>query len=53
MFEERYGQSIDQIAVLIVCEDGTRQTFVKDKKDYLPLLKPAIEEFYKENETNI
>ena len=51
MFEERYGQSIDQIAVLIVCEDGTRQTFVKDKKDYLPLLQPAIDEFWAEQDT--
>ena len=50
MFEERYGQSIDQIAVLIVCEDGTRQTFVKDKKDYLPLLQPAIDEFWAEQD---
>ena len=38
MFEERYGRAIDQIAVLIVCEDGALQTFVKDKKDYLPIL---------------
>ena len=51
MFEERYGQAIDQIAVLIVCEDGTRQTFVKDKKDYLPLLQPAIDEFWAEQDT--
>ena len=50
MFEERYGQAIDQIAVLIVCEDGTRQTFVKDKKDYLPLLQPAIDEFWAEQD---
>ena len=45
MFEERYGRAIDQIAVLIVCEDGALQTFVKDKKDYLPLLKDAIADF--------
>ena len=42
--------AIDQIAVLIVCEDGTRQTFVKDKKDYLPLLQPAIDEFWAEQD---
>ena len=34
MFEERYGRAIDQIAVLIVCEDGGVQTFVKDKKGF-------------------
>ena len=51
MFEERYGRAIDQIAVLIVCEDGALQTFVKDKKDYLPLLQPAIDEFWAEQDT--
>ena len=51
MFEERYGREIDQIAVLIVCEDGGVQTFVKDKKDYLPLLQPAIDEFWAEQDS--
>ena len=53
MYEEMYGQPIDQIVILIVTEEGATQTFVKNKKDYLPLLKPAIEEFhrkFKENE---
>jgi len=50
MYEERYGQAIDQIAILIVCEDGTTQTFVKDKKDYVPLLQPAIDEFWTEQD---
>ena len=50
MYEERYGQAIDQIAILIVCEDGTIQTFVKDKKDYVPLLQPAIDEFWTEQD---
>jgi genome maintenance exonuclease 1 len=53
MYEERFNQEINQVVILIVTEDGAVQTFIKDKKDYLPLLKPAIEEFYKENETNI
>ena len=53
MYEERFNQEINQVVILIVTEDGAVQTFTKDKKDYLPLLKPAIEEFYKENETNI
>ena len=51
MFEERYGRAIDQIAVLIVCEDGGVQTFVKDKKDYIDLLQPAIDEFWAEQDT--
>ena len=50
MYEERYGQAIDQIAILIVCEDGAIQTFVKDKKDYVPLLQPAIDEFWTEQD---
>jgi len=55
MYEEQYGQSIDQIVILIVTEEGATQTFIKNKNDYLPLLKPAIEEFnrkFKENEKN-
>jgi len=51
MYEERFNQEINQVVILIVTEDGAVQTFIKDKKDYLPFLKPAIEEFYKENET--
>jgi len=53
MYEERYGTSINQVVILIVTEDGAVQSFIKNKKDYLPLLKPAIEEFNKDNETNI
>tara|TARA_B100000287_G_scaffold114889_1_gene107014 strand:- start:1035 stop:1760 length:726 start_codon:yes stop_codon:yes gene_type:complete len=57
MYEEMYGQPIDQIVILIVTEEGATQTFIKNKNDYLPLLKPAIEEFNrkfkeKENEKN-
>ena len=51
MYEERFNQEINQVVILIVTEDGAVQTFIKDKKDYLPLLKPAIEEFNKDNET--
>ena len=51
MYEERYGKAIDQIAILIVCEDGTLQTFVKDKNDYVPLLQPAIDEFWSEQDS--
>ena len=38
-------QPIDQIVILIVTEENATQTFIKNKKDYLPLLKPAIESF--------
>jgi hypothetical protein len=53
MYEERFNQEINQVVILIVTECGAVQSFIKDKKDYLPLLKPAIEEFNKDNETNI
>ena len=53
MYEERFGQEINQVVILIVTEDGAIQTFTKDKKDYLPMLKTAIEDFNKENETFI
>ena len=52
MYEELYGKAIDQIVILIVTEEGATQTFVKNKKDYLPLLKPAIEEFHKKFKEN-
>ena len=45
MYEERYNQEINQVVILIVTEDGAKQSFVKNKKDYLPLLGPAIKEF--------
>jgi genome maintenance exonuclease 1 len=51
MYEERFNQEINQVVILIVTECGAVQSFIKDKKDYLPLLKPAIEEFNKDNET--
>ena len=40
MYEEQYGQSIDQIVILIVTEEGATQTFIKNKKDYLLSLSP-------------
>ena len=46
MYEERFGTPINQIVILIVTEDGAVQIFKKDKSNYLPLLQPAIDEFY-------
>ena len=50
MFEERTGIGINQIAILVVTEDGVIQEFVKNKTDYLPLLKDAIKEWENKNE---
>jgi hypothetical protein len=47
MYEELFGTPIDQIVVLIASEDGTTQSFVKDKKDYIEPLKEEIAYFYK------
>ena len=49
MYEERFLQPIEQVVILIVTEDGAVQTFIKDKRDYLPLLKTAIKEFKEKN----
>ena len=46
MYEERFGTPINQVVILIVTEDGAIQIFKKDKSSYLPLLQPAIDEFY-------
>ena len=51
MYGERTGTEIDQIIILCVTEDGTVQEFVKDKKEYLPMLEETISEWSKKNET--
>jgi len=45
MFEERTGNEINQIVILVVTEDGVVQEFVKTKHDYLPLLVDTIDDF--------
>ncbi len=50
MFEERTGIAINQVAILVVTEDGIVQEFVKNKTDYLPLLSDAIKEWEEKNE---
>ena len=54
MYKEHFDEDISQIVILVVTEEGTTQVFKKDKKDYLPKLKEAVENFYKwvENEKN-
>ena len=50
MFEERTGITIDQVVILVVTEDGVVQEFVKNKKEYLPLLSDVIKEWKVKNE---
>ena len=49
MFEERTGIVINQIAILVITEDGVVQEFVKDKKNYLPLLTETISDWEEKN----
>ena len=50
MFEERTAQSIDQIVILVVTEDGVVQEFVKDKAEFIPLIEEVCTDFRKDNE---
>lgn len=50
MFEERTGIEINQVAILVVTEDGVVQEFVKNKTEYLPLLSDVIKEWKVKNE---
>ena len=50
MFEERTGNEINQIVILVVTEDGVVQEFVKDKKDYVPLIEQAVLQWETKNE---
>ena len=52
MFKEHFGEEVSQVVILIVTEEGTTQVFTKNKVDYLPKLKEAVENFYKWIETN-
>lgn len=47
MYEETYGDKIDQIVVLLASEDGSAQSFIKKADDYKEPLKKAIADFYK------
>jgi len=48
MFGERTGVEISQVVILVVTEDGTVQEFVKEKTEYIPLLKESVDNWYKE-----
>ena len=50
MWEERTGEKIPQIVILITCDDGTTQVFVEQTKDYKKDLAVAIKEWRDEYE---
>ena len=40
-----FGKPIEQIVVLIACEDGTAQTYIKEKKDFIVPLQNRLKVF--------
>jgi len=50
MFEERTGIEINQICILVVTSDGIVQEFVKDKKEYVPLIEQTVLEWEIKND---
>ena len=48
MWKERTEERIDQIVVIISCDDGTNQLFVKDCRDYVPSLRKTINDYWKD-----
>ena len=47
MYEETFGEKIEQIVIIIACEDGVAQTFIKKIDEYQPKLIESIANFYK------
>ena len=50
MFDVRTGIAINQVAILVITEDGVVQEFVKDKTEYLPMLVDTIKDWKEKNE---
>tara|TARA_Y100000996_G_scaffold306463_1_gene243356 strand:- start:318 stop:698 length:381 start_codon:yes stop_codon:yes gene_type:complete len=53
MYQERTLQEIQQIVILVVTEDGTVQSFVKNKNNYLHLLDKELNVYYNTIETGV
>ena len=51
MYEEMFGKPIEQIVILLAAEDGTVQSYTRDKKEYADKLGVAIQDFYKHYES--
>ena len=47
LYKEHFAEEVTQVVILMVNEEGTIQVFKKNKVDYLPKLKEAVESFYK------
>ena len=46
MYEEHTGESVEDIVIMMVAEDGEVQLFEKKTADYLPLLEVLMDDFY-------
>ena len=47
MYEETFGEKIEQIVVLLAAEDGTMTAYVKDPQAYIEEIVLSIETFYR------
>ena len=47
MYEEHTGDSIEDVVIMMVAEDGQVQIFEKKTKDFLPTLEQYMDNFYK------
>ncbi len=52
MWEELTGEKIEQIVILITGEDGSREAFIRNRKDYIEELHNTIAAFQMEKEKN-
>ena len=50
MWQERTGQKIDQLVVLIVCDDGSVQEFVEKRERHRSGLASVITEYWNTND---
>ena len=46
MYEEHTGEEVEQIVIMMVCEDGRVDIYKKKPKDYLSMLDEMMDEFY-------
>jgi hypothetical protein len=46
MYEEMYDEEVNQLVIIKGCEDGGVQSFVRNKKKYIPMLHESINYFY-------
>lgn len=52
MYEEMYGEEINQLVIINGSEDGGVISFVRDKEKYIPKLKEYVNYFYNMMENN-